>query len=145
MQWVMARADGMVAVLVRRLGVPAPFVRFGFVGCFGFCWDTGTVYATRFLVGIYAAGALGFLVAASANWVLNRWWTFRDASRGAMHVQWLRFLVVNSAGFAVNRGLFFTLVAVYPIVRHQPILGIMAGSLAGLVINYFLSKTFVFR
>jgi putative flippase GtrA len=145
MDWVMAQADAVVAWVVARLGVSAAFVRFGIVGCFGFCWDTGTVYGTRAAVGVYAAGVLGFLVAASANWVVNRWWTFRDASRGAMHVQWLRFLAVNSAGFAVNRGLFFFLVANYAMVNRQPVLGIMAGSLAGLVINYFLSKTFVFR
>jgi putative flippase GtrA len=144
MMWLLARLDGLVG-LVARLGVPADFVRFGIVGCFGFCWDTGTVYALRGVVGIYVAGALGFVVAASANWVMNRWWTFRDATHDAMHVQWLRFVGVNSIGFVFNRGVFFALVALYATVRHQPVLGIMAGSAAGLTFNYFLSKTFVFR
>jgi putative flippase GtrA len=144
MEWVLARVDGVVG-WVARFGVSEAFVRFGIVGCFGFCWDTGTVYATRGLLGIYAAGALGFLVAASANWGVNRWWTFRGMAHDAMHLQWLRFLAVNSVGFVFNRGVFFTLVALYVVVRQQPVLGIAAGSLAGLAINYFLSKTFVFR
>jgi putative flippase GtrA len=144
MGWLTARADDM-AVLVARFGLPVDFVRFGMVGCLGFCWDTGTVYATRGLVGIYLAGALGFFVAASANWVANRWWTFRHAAHEPMHVQWVRFLCVNAVGFVFNRGLFFALVALYAVVRHQPVLGIMAGSAAGLAVNYFLSKTFVFR
>jgi putative flippase GtrA len=144
MDWVIARADGVVDWVARR-GVPADFVRFGVVGCFGFCWDTGTVYGLRGVVGIYVAGALGFFVAASANWLMNRWWTFRHTVHDAMHVQWLRFLVVNSVGFIFNRGIFFTLVALYAAVRHQPVLGIIAGSAAGLTFNYFLSKTFVFR
>lgn len=144
MEWFVARLDWLVG-LVARLGLPADFVRFGIVGCFGFCWDTGTVYGLRGLVGIYAAGAAGFVVAASANWVLNRWWTFRHATREAMHVQWLRFVGVNSVGFIFNRGIFFALVAACATVRHQPVLGIVAGSFAGLTFNYFLSKTFVFR
>ncbi len=144
MDWVIARADGLVGA-VAKTGLPPDFVRFGIVGCFGFCWDTGTVYAMRYLVGIYIAGALGFIVAASANWLLNRWWTFRHISRGAMHVQWLRFISVNSVGFIFNRGIFFALVATYAVVRHQPVFGIMAGSLVGLTFNYFLSKMFVFR
>jgi len=144
MDWVIARADGFVGA-VAKTGLPPDFVRFGIVGCFGFCWDTGTVYAARYLVGIYLAGALGFIVAASANWLLNRWWTFRHISRGAMHVQWLRFISVNSVGFIFNRGIFFALVATYAVVRHQPVFGIMAGSLVGLTFNYFLSKMFVFR
>ncbi len=144
MDWVLARADGVVAA-VARLGVPADFVRFGVVGCFGFCWDTGTVYATRGLIGIYAAGVLGFMVAASANWMMNRWWTFRHRVHDAMHVQWLRFLGVNSIGFVINRGILFTLVALYVAVRHQPVFGIIAGSAAAMLFNYFLSKMFVFR
>ena len=144
MDWVLARADGLVAA-VARLGAPADFVRFGVVGCFGFCWDTGTVYATRGLIGIYAAGVLGFMVAASANWMMNRWWTFRHRVHDAMHVQWLRFLGVNSIGFVINRGILFTLVALYVAVRHQPVFGIIAGSAAAMLFNYFLSKMFVFR
>jgi putative flippase GtrA len=144
MEWVLARADGLAA-LVARLGLPVDFVRFGMVGCFGFCWDTATVYATRGLVGIYVAGVFGFVVAASANWVMNRWWTFRHTSHGSMHVQWLRFVGVNSVGFIFNRGIFFTLVALYATVRHQPVLGILAGGAAGMIFNYFLSKMFVFR
>jgi len=144
MDWVIARAEDVVGLLAKT-GLPPDFLRFGLVGGFGFCWDTGTVYALRGALGLYAAGALAFFVAASANWLLNRWWTFQHVSRGAMHVQWLRFLCVNAVGFFFNRGIFFALVAAYALVRHQPVLGIMAGSLAGLTVNYFLSKKFVFR
>jgi len=152
MAWFVAKLDALVDVLT-RLGLPADFVRFGIVGCSGFVWNTGTVYALRgplaaILPGLWpldVAETIGFLLAASANWVMNRWWTFRLATREAMHVQWLRFLIVNSVGFGFNCGVYFALVALYAAVRHQPVLGIMAGSFAGLTFNYFLSKTFVFR
>jgi putative flippase GtrA len=144
MDWVIARADEAVEVIAKT-GLPPDFVRFGIVGCFGFCWDTGTLYALRGPFGIYAAGTAAFIVAASANWLMNRWWTFRHITRGAMHVQWLRFLRVNAFGFLLNRGILFTLVNTSPLVFHRPVLGIMAGSVVGLTFNYFLSKMFVFR
>jgi putative flippase GtrA len=152
MSWFVARLDALVA-LVARLGLPADFVRFGIVGCSGFFWNTGAVYALRGPLGAVLPGlwpldvaeAVGFFVAASANWALNRWWTFSHVTRGAMHRQWLRFLGVNAVGFVFNCGVYFALVAAYATVRHQPVLGIMAGSVAGLTCNYFLSKTFVFR
>jgi putative flippase GtrA len=132
-------------LLLARTGISADFIRFGIVGVLGFCCDTGTVYATRAHAGLYAAGALGFLVAATANWMVNRWWTFRHKRHGAAHVQWLKFLAANFVGFIFNRGTFFTLVTLSALCRAQPVLAILAGTAAGLVFNYFLSKRLVFR
>ncbi|MDE8345068.1 MAG: GtrA family protein [Acidocella sp.] len=123
----------------------ADLLRFAAVGTIGLGWDTATVYATRGAIGLYAAGCAGFLVAASANWALNRVWTFRGRAHDAAHRQWLRFLAASLVGFVVNRGVFFALVAESATVRGQPIWGIAAGSLAGLGFNYFLSKRLVFR
>ena len=132
-------------LLLARTGLSQDFIRFGAVGALGFCWDTSTVYATKNLVGLYIAGTLGFFVAATVNWAINRWWTFRHRAHGAAHVQWLKFLAANAVGFIFNRGTFFTLVAASPLCRAQPVLAIIAGTAAGLVFNYFLSKKLVFR
>ncbi len=131
-------------LLLARTGVSADFIRFGMVGVLGFCWDTSTVYATKNLFGLYIAGTLGFIVAGTVNWVINRWWTFRHHAHGAAHVQWLKFLAANSVGFLFNRGTFFTLVALSTLCRAQPVLAIIAGTASGLVFNYFLSKRLVF-
>lgn len=132
-------------LLLARTGLSADFIRFGMVGALGFCWDTSTVYATKNHFGLYVAGTLGFIVAATANWVINRYWTFRHRSQGAAHVQWLKFLAANFVGFLFNRGTFFTLVAISALCRAQPVLAIVAGTAAGLIFNYFLSKKLVFR
>lgn len=120
------------------------FLRFGIVGTIGFCWDTSTVYLLRHSVGLYVAGTAGFIVAATSNWALNRFWTFQHRTHDAMHRQWLRFLITNLIGFAVNRGLFFTLVSINPLCRNQPVIPIILGSIAGLGFNYVLSRKFVF-
>ena len=132
-------------LLLARTGLSQDFIRFGVVGTLGFCWDTATVYATKNHFGLYIAGTLGFFVAATANWAINRIWTFRHRAHGAAHVQWLKFLAANFVGFIFNRGTFFALVTVSSLCRAQPVLAIIAGTTAGLVFNYFLSKKLVFR
>jgi putative flippase GtrA len=138
-------------VLLSRLGLSETFIRFGIVGTMGFCWDTGTVYALRPFVNLYIAGTCGFIVAATANWAVNRVWTYRHKEHAALHVQWAKFVSANAIGFVFNRGVFFTLVskpfsaaAKTDIFYTQPVLAIAAGSIAGLCFNYFLSKRFVF-
>jgi putative flippase GtrA len=121
------------------------FIRFGIVGTLGFCWDTATVYALRHHTSLYAAGTAGFLVAASANWLLNRLWTFRHQTHEPFHRQWAKFLAANLLGFCLNRGTFFILISVSRLCHNAPVLAIIAGSFAGLTVNYFLSKRFVFR
>lgn len=136
--------DGLVR-LIARLGVSESFIRFGIVGTLGFVWDTGTVYLLRPFVNLYVAGTVSFIVAATLNWILNRLWTFGHLEHGKAHLQWLKFLAANAIGFVANRGTFFFLVAFSPLVVAHPVIGIAAGSAAGLVFNYFLSKMFVFR
>ena len=121
------------------------FFRFGVVGTLGFGVDTVVVYALRGFIGLYAAGLISFLAAASGNWALNRLWTFRGHGTGSAWRQWLLFLVANSAGFVLNRGTFFALAATTPLVHHYPVLGIMAGTLMGLGANFILSHRLVFR
>ncbi len=137
--------DAVVEALARHSRLNRDFIRFGIVGTLGFCWDTATVYALKGAAGLYIAGLCGFLVAGTANWAVNRLWTFRHLDHAAAHHQLMRYMAVNSIGFIFNRGTFFILISVSLRCREQPVLAIIAGSAAGLCFNYFLSKRFVFR
>lgn len=136
--------DTGVAVLA-RFGLSEHFIRFAVVGAFGFCWDTATVYALRGICGLYIAGTAAFFVAATANWVVNRLWTFRGQTHEALHIQWAKFLAANAVGFVFNRGTFFILISISTLCHDNPVLPIIAGSICGLLFNYFLSKRYVFR
>jgi putative flippase GtrA len=142
---VILRGLNAIVDLLARTGLSRDFIRFGIVGSMGFCWDTATVYALKGAAGLYIAGLCGFLVAGTANWVVNRLWTYRHLDHAAAHHQLMRFLAVNSVGFVFNRGTFFTLVALSLRCREHPVLAIIAGSAAGLLFNYFLSKKYVFK
>lgn len=143
-------ADALPAPLRRmadaaRLRLLAQFLRFGVVGTFGFVVDTACVYALRHALGLYGAGAVAYVVAASANWLLNRVWTFRGQGGGPAHRQWARFLAVNMIGFVLNRGAYAVLIATVPLAAEQPVIATAAGALAGMVVNFVLSRTMVFR
>lgn len=127
----------------RRMAID--FLRFGTVGAAGFVVDTAVVYATRAWLGLYLAGVLSFLVAASFTWLGNRLWTFRGRGAGRMHAQWARFVAANTLGFLLNRGTYAILVTVSALCAEQPVLAIFAGMLAGMLANFHFSRTMVFR
>ncbi|GBR06112.1 GtrA family protein [Acetobacter oeni] len=125
---------------VRRL------LKFGVVGSAGYLWDTGTVYALMPVLGLGTATLIAYFVAATLNWVANRFWTFGDAGRHEHPVlQWLRFLTANSLGFFLNRGTVYGLFYFEPLCREYPFAALAAGSFAGMFANFTLSRRLVFR
>ena len=128
-----------------RLRVMVQFFMFGVVGTFGFVLDTATVYALRGRLGLYVAGLASYGVAATGTWLLNRLWTFRGHGGGPMHHQWARFLAANALGFVLNRGTYAGLVTFVPVCAAEPVLATAAGALAGMLVNFNLSRTLVFR
>lgn len=128
-----------------KTDVAAQFLRFGVVGVVGFLFDTATVYALRGSLGLYGAGIAAYVVAASVNWALNRMWTFRGRGGGAAHRQWARYMLTNTVGFILNRGTYAALVTVSALCAAQPVLAVAAGAIAGMGVNFTLSRRVVFR
>lgn len=147
----MAEIPFIGVVLTRLLGperaaVAQEFLRFGVVGTIGFLVDTGVLYGAIGLgAGLYLGRAISYVSAATATWALNRVWTFRGRGGGPVHRQWALFLAVNLVGFALNYGTYAVLVATVPAVAAHPILGVAAGSIAGMFTNFALSRRLVFR
>jgi len=123
----------------------AQFIRFGVVGATGFLVDTATVYGLRHALGLYGAGLAAYVTAATGNWILNRLWTFRGHGTGPAYRQWARFMMTNLGGFVLNRGTYSVLVTFVPACAAQPVFAIGAGAIAGLFVNFNLSRRLVFR
>ncbi|MGH7152414.1 MAG: GtrA family protein [Acetobacteraceae bacterium] len=123
----------------------AQFLKFGTVGVFGFLADTAIVYSLRGAVGVYAAGMISYLLVASANWALNRAWTFRGRGAGPRHRQWAKFMLTNLLGLVLNRGTYAVLIASFPLVHAQPVIAIATGAVAGMFVNFGVSRQVVFR
>jgi len=140
----------MEAILTRMLTPPqrailVQFLRFGTVGFIGFVVDNFCVYGLRASIGLYWAGAVAYLFAATTTWALNRLWTFRATSRGAAHRQWALFLATNLVGFVLNRGTYFILISVSALCRDNPVIATFSGTLVGMFLNFHVSRTIVFR
>jgi len=121
------------------------FLRFGSVGFVGFLVDTAVVYGTRGWIGLYWSGLLSYLFAATCTWGLNRIWTFRGIGSGPLYRQWLAFLAANGLGFVLNRGAYVLLVTFSATCAAHPVLAILAGIVAGMFVNFHLSRKVVFR
>lgn len=128
-----------------RIVTLVQFLKFGVVGVIGFLIDTTVVYGLRASLGLYGAGAVSYVVAATGNWVLNRIWTFRGQGSGAAHRQWALFLATNLIGFALNRGTYALLVTFVALCYAQPVYAVAAGAVAGMFVNFGMARTVVFR
>ena len=140
----------MEAILARtftpsRLAMMRQFLRFGIVGFAGFLVDNATVYGLRGAIGLYWSGLAAYLAAATCTWALNRVWTFRGSGSGPVHRQWAAFLAANALGFVLHRGVYFALISFSPLCAQNPVLAIFAGTLAGMFVNFHLSRTVVFK
>ncbi|MGL4685468.1 MAG: GtrA family protein [Commensalibacter sp.] len=121
------------------------FFRFGIVGLTGLAWDTLTVYALRHLIGLTLATILAYFVAATSNWIINRYWTFHGMGNDHhMFYQWLRFIGANGLGFLLNRGTVFALFMISNFCNQHPVFALMAGAVAGMFVNFNLSQKLVF-
>jgi putative flippase GtrA len=128
-----------------QLAIVAQFFRFGVVGLAGLVVDTATVYGLRHSLGLYGAGLVAYVFAATGNWVLNRLWTFRGLGSGPAHRQWAMFMLTNLAGFVLNRGTYAILVTFVAAAAAQPVIATASGSIAGMFVNFSLSRRLVFR
>lgn len=123
------------------------FLKFGLIGVVGLGVDYAALLFARDVLGLglYAGAVFSYLVAASATWAGNRFFTFKEASRTAPLKQWAAFLSANALGFLVNRGVYAALITFMPFVHANPFFALAAGSLAGMIFNFAASSRFIFR
>lgn len=89
------------------------FLRFGVVGVSGTMLDFGITYMSKevFKTSKYIANALGFVIAASSNYLLNRIWTF-NSHNNQVAAEYTRFFLVAFIGLGINT-LFIYLIHKY--------------------------------
>jgi putative flippase GtrA len=123
------------------------FALFCVAGVIGFIVDAGLVQwlVAGFGFDPYLSRIASFLCALTATWLFNRRYTFVPRRDEPLWREWLRYFVAMLGGFAVNYGVYAAMVYALPPVRAWPVLGVAAGSIAGLVVNYASSRWWVFR
>ncbi|MDD3288048.1 MAG: GtrA family protein [Alphaproteobacteria bacterium] len=123
------------------------FFKFGIVGVIGFIVDAAVLmFCIKELgLGPYSGRVISFIAAASTTWICNRHFTFKGQGSGHFSVQWAKFVVTSAGGFVFNYGTYAALIASAPLVAEYPVIGVAAGSLAGMFFNFFTAKKLVFK
>ena len=122
------------------------FLLFAVSGTLGFLVDSGVLYLLKGLLGLYLARAASFLAAVFFTWIFNRSLTFRSQRSGySRRSEFGVYLALMAAGGSVNYLIFSLLVFFLPLVHAEPIIGVAAGSIAGMFVNWMTSKYFLFR
>lgn len=132
--------------LARRLW-RSRFLRFALVGGLGALVDIAALYLARdgFGLDLYSGRVFSFLCAVSFTFLANRAFTFGDTAKGPLLRQWLVFATSQLGGLAVNYTVYAVLVTYWPLAFQHPAIAVVAGSLAGLVVNYAAARRLVFK
>ena len=79
------------------------FIKFGIVGFSGVIIDFGFTYLTKEYLKAqkYLANAIGFTIAASSNYFLNRVWTFHSQNPD-IGMEYTRFFLVSLLGLGIS-------------------------------------------
>lgn len=78
-------------------------LKFGIVGCSGMIIDFGTTYLCKEILKInkFLSNGIGFVLAATSNYFLNRSWTFNSQSED-IGTQYVQFMIVSTIGLGIN-------------------------------------------
>jgi putative flippase GtrA len=123
------------------------FVRFAIVGAAGFVVDAACLHLVVHGIGagLYTGRLVSYLTAATFTWALNRRYTFPGQRGHQLTREWLRFLAANAGGGLINYTVYAVLINAFEVVSMWPVIGVAAGSMAGLIANFILSRRWVFN
>jgi len=100
------------------------FIKFGIVGFSGLFVDFGFTYICKEILKIqkYVSNAIGFTLAASSNYYLNRVWTFKSTDP-EIFVEYSEFIIISLIGLGINTLILWIIVTKFKL-------------------NFYLSKVF---
>jgi putative flippase GtrA len=119
---------------------------FGVIGCVGFVVDTLMLYAALSVgSGLIGGRVISYFCAVTVTWALNRRFTFASRAPAPFFQQWAKFVVFQISGAIVNLGVYAVMVNTSAFCAAHPVLGVAAGSIAGMGVNYVTAQRYVFN
>ncbi len=137
----------MANALIRNPALDNPrimrVVRFVCAGAAATGANLGVFFVSVRFLGIWyvAASVIAFLAAFAISFVLQKFWTFKDARTARLPHQALRYFCVVSLNTVLNA------LIVYGMVEYGSIPGILAQAIASLLIafeSFFIYRRYVF-
>jgi len=114
---------------------------FGLVGALGFMIDAAVLYLLKSSLGLYLGRAISFFCAVIVTWILNRSLTFKGEKRKRRLVfEFMHYMVLMLIGGLFNVGTYYLMVHQSELVKIYPIIGVAAGSIIGMFVNFSTSR-----
>lgn len=119
---------------------------FGLVGFVGFFLDTAVLYLLLGALGPFYARIISFLVAVFSTWAINRKLTFGERNSGlSARREFIAYFSLMLVGGVINFGIYALLIVKYEFVLIHPVVGVAAGSIGGMAINFVSSRFLLYR
>jgi putative flippase GtrA len=117
------------------------FIKFGLVGFSGLFVDFGFTYVLKEWLKVpkYLANAIGFSIAATSNYFLNRIWTFHSHNPEIM-MEYSQFFAISLIGLIINTIVLWILVSKFN--KHfylSKLLAIAVVTLWNFFANYYIT------
>ena len=124
----------------------AEFARFGAITVLGLGIDllTGLTLATHFGVPLPIAAVVGFLAAASVNYVLHELWTFRRAARRLSFRRGGLYLATLCLTLGARVGAVLAVEHAFPDAAGHKLATLLLATGISFIVNYGLSRYLVF-
>lgn len=130
--------------MIKKADLASLFI-FGIVGVIGFVVDAGVLYLLAPLLGPVVGRLFSFITAVFVTWLLNRNITFKAGKRQNKLFEFLYYFWCMIFGGLTNLATYYILLHYSQTVFDYPIIGVAAGSIAGMLINFVSSKYLVFK
>ena len=119
---------------------------FAIAGVIGLIVDVAVLYLLRDWIGPFYGRALSFFAAVFATWLVNRAFTFQSRPSGLSRTrEFTTYLTLMLAGGVVNYVTYSGLVLWSETLREHLFLGVAAGSVAGMAVNFLTARFLLFR
>lgn len=93
----------------------------------------------------YAARAVSATCSISVTWALNRRVTFDEQKSPDAGSEYVRYVIAQVLGLALNLGVFAAGVALVPLLWRMPLLALILGAGTALAVNFLTAKHIAFR
>ena len=115
-------------------------------GSLAFVVDVVVLTLLRDALGVYAARAVSFWLAATTTWLINRNISFAGRSaNGSLLAEYLRYLGLMLGGGAVNVAVYSLVVWTLPQGPLWLMLYVAAGTLVAMTVNYLSMTRLLYR
>jgi len=127
-------------------GLTGEVLRFAVVGGTGFMTDATLLMllVEGFDWNPYLARLLSFLCGTVITWLLNRLFTFFRRAGLNRRREYLRYLLVQAVGGAINLGIYSLVLSTLPPMTLAPLLAMAAGSFTAMWLNFFGARQLAF-